>query len=350
MAGNSINVQGAAPFNTSIGYDSISNTGAAQCTAVGYQAGNNYTTTETNNICIGYGVLGTTGESNTMRLGDPGTIDACYIAGVANTPVTSAQVVLTSSGTNQIGAISDGNPNQFLQTNGSGSLSWANSIQMNQQIFTSNGTYTPTSGMLYAFVEVVGAGGGGGGAEAVNAGQQSVGGGGGGGAYACSMLSAAVVGASQAVTIGAQGTAGSGATMTNGAAGGISSFGTLVVANGGLGAVTGAASANFTTVNFGAGGVATAGDLRIPGESGGVGIQTFLTAGVNYVNIGGYGGGSHYSPGSAESRGPNTVGFIGSDYGGGGGGASNAAAASPQGAVDGGVGSSGLVIITEYIS
>ena len=56
---------------------------------------------------------------------------------------------------------------------------------VSMRIFTSSGTYTPTSGMLYCLVECVGGGGGGGGASG-GASQSAGASGGGGGGYATS--------------------------------------------------------------------------------------------------------------------------------------------------------------------
>lgn len=84
------------------------------------------------------------------------------------------------------------------------------------QSFTSSGTYTPTSGMTKALVFCTGGGGGGGGADSTGT-SSSGGGGGGSGGTAIELLTAATIGASQSVTIGAGGTAGAAA---NGGSGG----------------------------------------------------------------------------------------------------------------------------------
>lgn len=221
--------------------------------------------------------------------------------------------------------------------------------QMERQIFTASGTYTPTAGMIYCYVEVVGGGGGGGGAAGTSSSQQANGGGGGGGGYASALLSAATAGASQSIVIGNGGAAGNGTTIVNGGNGGTTSFGSLVEAGGGLGGSTGAASSNFNASEFGAGGVGITGTLQIPGESGTSGISTFDVVGstTNSVNLGGAGGGTIYSPGAAQGYGSHVTGFTGSVYGGGGGGASNV---NTQSAVNGGAGASGVCIITEYIA
>lgn len=87
------------------------------------------------------------------------------------------------------------------------------------QNFASNGTYTPSSGMLEAIVEIVGGGGRGG------SGSGGFGSGGGGsGAYVKVLLTATQVGSSQTVTIGAAST---------GANAGNTSLGSLITCNGG---------------------------------------------------------------------------------------------------------------------
>lgn len=70
---------------------------------IGYQCGNNWTTTESNNIYIGVSMAGVLGESNVMRLGTitsvdgNGIINNTYIAGVFGVSVASAQMVVIDS-------------------------------------------------------------------------------------------------------------------------------------------------------------------------------------------------------------------------------------------------------------
>jgi len=63
--------------------------------ALGYQAGYNVTT-GSNNIEVGS--LGTSADANTIRIGTQGTQSATYIAGISGTPMTGADVVVSSSG------------------------------------------------------------------------------------------------------------------------------------------------------------------------------------------------------------------------------------------------------------
>src|ERR1043165_4788986 len=102
-------------------------------------------------------------------------------------------------------------------------------LTVKKQVFTGSGTYTPSTGMLYCLIEAVGGGGGGGGS---NGGSQAAGGGG-GGQYSRILATAATIGTSKSVTIGAAGTAGT--TSTNGGDGGTTSVGTVCTAGGGKG-------------------------------------------------------------------------------------------------------------------
>jgi hypothetical protein len=209
---------------------------------------------------------------------------------------------------------------------------------INVQTFTSNGTYTPTTGMSYCIVECVGGGGGGGGAASA-AGSSAGSGGGGGGAYAKSVIDAATIGASQAVTVGAGG-AGGVAGNNNGTNGGTTSLGSLVIADGGGAGFGAAASVTTPALGiYGAGGGGGTGQLVKNGDSGLLGVGW----GVSLIGIGGQGGNSFYGIGGEQLV--NLPGANGFNYGSGGGGAGSG----NTGAVAGGNGQSGIVIITEYI-
>src|SRR6186713_630583 len=105
-------------------------------------------------------------------------------------------------------------------------------LTVTKKVFTSSTTYTPTSNMVHCIIECVGGGGGGGGAIISAAIGQYTGGGGGAGGYSRTYATAAMIGASQTVTIGAAG-AGGAAGANNGTAGGSTSVGTLCIAGGG---------------------------------------------------------------------------------------------------------------------
>lgn len=212
--------------------------------------------------------------------------------------------------------------------------------KVTRQVFTSSGTYTPTTGMLFCDIQVVGGGGGGGGCAATPAGAGAAGAGGGAGGYAQGIFSAATIGVSQTVTIGAAG-AGGAAGVNGGGTGGTSSVGILITATGGTGGVGGPATANAASAPPGVGGTGTLGDFQ---TSGGVG-DSGLVASAGNTTIGGFGGSSFYGGGAAPSA--TSAGNNAFSFGGGGGGASNAPSAGA--ALAGGNGAKGVVIITEYL-
>lgn len=193
------------------------------------------------------------------------------------------------------------------------------------QVFTANGTYTPTANMVSCLVICVGGGGAGGDATATDA----VGGGGGAGGTAIALIDAATIGASQSVTVGA----------ASAAAGNASSLGALLTANGG--AVGGTVTSTTVGVNAagGAGGTASGGDVNITGGSGGRGIIFSTNNGV-----GGSGGASHFGGGGMPS-GSNSAGAAGEAYGSGGSGGHASTATDRLG----GDGAAGIVYIIEYI-
>lgn len=211
--------------------------------------------------------------------------------------------------------------------------------------FTSNGTYTPSTGMLYCIVECIGGGGGGG--ASVGAVNFYVGGSGGGsGGYSRRVCSASDIGASKAVTIGTGGAGGIAGT-SNGAAGASTSLGSLCIANGGSGAI----NSSFTNGGtFGAGATAGTGDITAPGSDGGAGVYMAVgSTGVTSVISGGFGaagffGAQTQSTPQAASAGGGTTGKL---YGGGG---SGAASASVGFNANGGAGSAGICIVTEFCS
>lgn len=207
------------------------------------------------------------------------------------------------------------------------------------QVFTSSGTYAPSTGMLYSIEETFGGGGGGGGVAGAST-ETKVAGGGGAGGHSIKFVSAADVGASQTVTIGAAGTGGS-AGANAGAAGGTTSIGSQCIANGGSGGSAGGFSATATS-----GGTAGTGDIAAPGGNATPAIGD-LSPAAGALSMGGTGANS----------------MIG---GGGGGGLANASAAAGGAATGkaaggggasvhksatnaaGGNGTAGYAVITEF--
>ena len=230
--------------------------------------------------------------------------------------------------------------NGFVSTLSSGTFS-----SVVRQVFTSSGTYTPTSGMKYCDVEIVGGGAGGGGSAAVAGGQASGGGGGAGGGYSRKIFSAATIGGSKSVTIGAGGAGGAagGATGSNGTAGGTTSFDALISATGGGAGQGGLASGtNGVTAVRSIPGVGSGGDFN---TYGGIGEGSFGWSTLAYA---GNGGSSFYGTGGAvngSSGGVSGVSNIAYGYGSGGGGGSAGDGATARA---GASGLSGICIITEY--
>ena len=345
---NSLILANNSQGNTALGAYSLHAVASGSYnTAIGLESGSNYTGTESNNILVGHsGVLG---ESNVMRLGTPGSgtqqVNKTFVAGVTGVTVTaSAPIAVNSSG--QFSSLGFGTSTQVLTSNGAGvSPSWQAAggvggfTSIKRQVFATNGTYTPTSGMLYCDIQVLGGGGGGGGAGTYGGPYPTSAGGGGAGGYAQGIFSAATIGASQTVTIGAGGTAGVGGTGAAGANGGTTSVGSLISATGGLGALTSVGS-NMSA--GGAGGTGTGGDFQTSGAPGITG--SMVVQGGYEVAVGGTGGSSLFGGGGGGNF--NAAGSNAHTYGGGGGGGCTLGSTS---AVNGGNGYLGIVIITEYI-
>lgn len=205
------------------------------------------------------------------------------------------------------------------------------------QVFAASGTYTPTTGMVYCTIEVVGGAGGGGGTVNSAAGSNICVGGGGSGGYSRKTSTAAAIGASQTVTIGAGGTAGAN-TGAAGGNGGDTSLGAICIGKGGTGGV--GSTGGFAG---GAGGIAGTGDFVPVGNSGGSGVNALA---ASATASGGFGAPSFFGGGVA-SRNTTGAGANGANYGAGGAGAFSTNAG---GAAAGGIGAAGVIIITEYVS
>lgn len=269
----------------------------------------------------------------------------------------AASTMLYANGANTVQGLATAN-NAALYTNASGvpamtalgaskllasnasSVIAPRSFAVNTQLITATGTYTPTTGTLYAIVEEAGGGGGGGGVAATGASQFAGAGGGSGAEYAFGVFSAATIGASQSVTIGTGGAGGTAGANT-GTNGGTTSFGALMTATGGFGGGGGSAQTTGSTVLGPSGGSGGTGGLfRCPGGGGGFASVSISS---NIIN-GGQGGSSRFSGGAGCTL--NTAGFAATGYGGGGSGASRTGGGA---AAAGGAGSPGIVIVTEFI-
>jgi hypothetical protein len=218
--------------------------------------------------------------------------------------------------------------------------------------FSASGPYMPTAGLVSATIETWGPGGGGGGAIPVpGSGFLSMGGGGGGsGGYSRATVLAAMVRGGVIVTIGAPGGGGAAAGSAGGD-GGVTSFGAICVAYGGLGGTTaGPIGANVTSGYGGPGAPAGLGDIAWAGNAGQIGGYA-LTA-EEVAVAGGQGGAAPLGGGVAREAntlngsGVASPGQTGLAPGAGGGGASsNNAAATPNG----GAGGPGFCLVTEYV-
>ena len=196
-------------------------------------------------------------------------------------------------------------------------LSTAPIASVSIRTIVADGVYAPPDGLVYAIVEVIGGGGGGGGSTAGNGS-----GGGSGGGYSRKLLSAASIGASQAVAIGVGGTGG--AVGVGGTGGGTTSFGVLLSATGGGPGPSGG------------------GMSGLPGGGGGGDVNANGEYGHQFNGNSGGNGGSSFLGGGGSGGGSTLPGVVGQSYGAGGGGGGNSAV--------GGNGVQGVVIITEFKS
>ena len=225
------------------------------------------------------------------------------------------------------------------------SLTKAAITQIVTQIFTTGtSTYTPTPGMQFCSVELVGPGGGSGGAAGAG-GQGAASAGGGGGGYCRKLYTAANIGASAAVIVSAGGAAG--ASGNNPGSAGLNTrftpTGTGSLINGAPGQGGGGSASSATSTNSGnggSGGAGTGGDVNITGGYGTLGV---LILGTAQIQLPGVGGSTLLSTTSANiSQGTAAV---ASNYGAGAPGVGSAGAN-----VAGLPGADGICIVVEYVS
>src|SRR5271157_665866 len=285
-------------------------------------------------LTAGAGINITNG-AGTITITNTSAASLTFTEDSGSTTPTAGGVIFIRGGA---GISTMGNPltNTITITNNGG----AGVNKVINQTFTSGGTYTPSNNMLYCQIQILGGGGAGGGAVNAGVAQYSSGGGGGAGEYAVGIFTAAAIGASQAVTIGAGGT---GVAGGNGNSGGNSSVGALISSNGGSGGISGPLSTGGGLIaGGGAGGTGgSGGNYRTPGAPG---INGLSAANVS-VSYGGTGASSQLGSGGLERPGFNS-GNNALGYGAGGNGANQGAG----GALAGGTGTAGIVVITEYTS
>jgi hypothetical protein len=223
----------------------------------------------------------------------------------------------------------------------------ATGIRVLTQTFGASAPYMPSAGLISGVAECFGGGGAGGGAANPQDVLQYVlcGGGGGSGGYSRLTFQAAQVLGGVVVSVGAGGV---GVANGVGGAGGVTSFGALCVANGGLGGNH--CDANTGAGGGGAGAPAGIGDIAFPGASGQSGVFQDLASGAWYSAndapggwiFGGTQTGLHAS-------GTGTAGLPGVDHSGAGGsGAVINQAASSIGSFPGGAGALGFCVVTEF--
>jgi hypothetical protein len=92
--------------------------GGMDNTIIGQQSGSAYTSTETNNIILGYEITGTVSESNVIRIGNSSQT-ACYIAGIEGITAIGSPVGINQS-TGQLSDLGYGTTNYAFVSNGSG--------------------------------------------------------------------------------------------------------------------------------------------------------------------------------------------------------------------------------------
>lgn len=210
------------------------------------------------------------------------------------------------------------------------------------QVFTGSGTYTPHPRLGQCLVISTGGGGGGGGADSTDGSSATSGGGGGAGATSIELFTAAQIGASQTVTIGAGGTAGAN-TGGDGGAGGNTTFGALHTAGGGGAGIGLSLGVGGFGGPAGLGGTATGGLINLSGGAGGA--QAPSTSGA-----GGTGGASFWGGGGrgglSTDAGVAVAGANGAAPGSGAGGAGNR---DDTGGAAGGVGAAGICVVIEFI-
>jgi len=213
--------------------------------------------------------------------------------------------------------------------------------------FTSgSGTYSPTTGMVFVYVRIFGAGGGGGGCTGAS-GQSAAGGGGASGATAEFIMTAAQIGAGVSYAVGAAGTAGANTGGTGGT-GGNTTFSDWT-AQGGAGGVGCTASASSQVIAGGAANSVVIGTgfliTAYAGSPGGYGFTLTTT-----LAMPGYGPCAAYQgnfapPTPAISAGANTGTAVGVGAGG-----SGASTLNTATAAIGGSGAIGRILLIEYLS
>lgn len=271
-------------------------------------------------------------KANGTAIVSPATTAAANTVKTNNTAGVAAPIDLALNNSELLGRGSSGNISALtlgtgLSMSGTVINAAAGINLITTQTFTGSGTYTPSAGMQYCDVQIIGGGGGGGGQSVTTAG--AYGAGGGEGAYNRKIFTSGTIGASQSITIGA---GGAGSSVGTGSTGGTTSIGALLTAVGGSGGLVGPSSTQGG--RGGAGGTASGGDISLAGT-------------VGHGSVGGSYSGAGGGKGGGIAKNTTGVGIAGTANTGGGGSGGAADGAIQQ---SGGAGGSGICVITEYRS
>ena len=276
----------------------------------------------------------------TLRTAASGTrfqMTSIAFQGINSAGTTIFEVIIDGANAGDVimGDDATGNYAQWDDSAGTFTINGAEGVGANIQEFTGNGTWTKPTGAKTVLVQAWGGGGAGGGVNGNNGSK----GGGGGSSYDEFVYDAADLGATEAVVVGAGGTATSG----DGGAGGNSTFDTLTAFGGGggggagVGNDAGGGGAGVKGAGSAAAGVSTGGDGGDP--LGGDGGDDAGNTPGGTSTFGGGGGGA--SGASGEQVGGESVMGGGGGGGGNGGGTAGVGGASWKG---GGVGGGGLAV------
>ena len=157
--------------NTAIGRSSLTliTTGEYN-TCIGAVSGSSYTSSDSSNISVGYGVYGSPGENHTLRIGTAtgtgnGEINRSFIAGIYNTTIGATSTVVLSDSTNQIGGLPNGGAGTVLtmgatapswQAFPSGGITWSTPVGA-FNLVKSNGYFCDDIGLQVATLPAVAA-------------------------------------------------------------------------------------------------------------------------------------------------------------------------------------------------
>jgi hypothetical protein len=275
-------------------------------------------------------------NSNTVNGTIPASIFPTFTGDVSNSGLATTVIQVNGAVVPTSATVLGSNAsNQLIAKTLAQLNSFGLALNINEQIFTSSGTWTaPTTGTIQGYeVLCIGGGGGGGGGITTASGTANSGGGGGGGASYFDVRYA-TISSPQTITIGAGGTAGT--AGGSGGQGGTTTFGSLLSCFGGGGGAVGQSAAN-SGGGGGAGNRASGGNTTGSGggsagaNSGGSGQSG--TFGSLPTGPGGGVGGSGGANGAVGVQGEGSEAFEG-----GGGGASGGGVSATPGTFAGGNG------------